>query len=514
MWKRKMSIKLQMVRDNRTGNDKEQWKEVRDNRVRNGVNQNSQQSKAGKEIVPIQQSGDHQGKGSNKDGNAGQKSGEDKTGEKQIISAGKEANNQVQMTNKFALLEVVDGEDEPNNQLALVEAVNNPKTQVNRNQVVPSQDTMVDKELTKAPATQPDGTNFPTVQERVQWKGGKLWADQREEDPEANEVPEGVQADDEPVMTDQEDDEQSLNDQPSAIENQSNAIVLYKGNEMPYIQDATNETQVTSHDGPSHGESAGRGGEAVDPGGTMEGTMSKQVTEEADNSPDQVQMIIIPLKSSQLKLNADKVATMGDIDAREPDDEKKFKRLRLSITSGKRKQYESHNGCNRLEGNSDVHNLLTAELLVEELMWRKQAWSQQQVEVIATSRSARELRKIMKEAKVSRQTTLEEVITAQLPRMSKRIGQHGLRYSGWSGTRWDKGSQAEVILTRDHCVRSWSRLLDNIAVVWNIIQMQLHNTIVQGSNQLKRTFKSKKINCEMELKYYIGEMIEKWQSIR
>ncbi|OIT29267.1 hypothetical protein A4A49_17178 [Nicotiana attenuata] len=190
-------------------NAKEQWKEVRDNRVSNGVN--SEQNKTGKEIVPIQQSGDQQGG---------------------------EANKQVQVANKFAVLEVVDEEDEPNNQLALVEAVNTPTNPVNGNQGenqqqpkattpntgtlnlaapafnlnlsgigssnvrvnsspkskskevpktkestaqwvertfnantgggivgintscqdIPSQDTMVDKELDKAPETQPDGT--------------------------------------------------------------------------------------------------------------------------------------------------------------------------------------------------------------------------------------------------------------------------------------------------------------------------------------------------------------------
>ncbi|OIT21069.1 hypothetical protein A4A49_35718, partial [Nicotiana attenuata] len=159
---------------------------------------------------------------------------------------------------------------------------------------------MVDKELAKSPAFQPDGTKFPTVQERVQWRGGRLWSDQREEDSEADEVPEGAKVDEEQVVEEQEEGEQSINDHLIAITDKSNATNLDKGNEVPIDQEIANDTQeANSNDGPSHGESAGRGVETVDPGGTEEVNISKKMIE---TTPNKAQMATIPLKSSQLKL--------------------------------------------------------------------------------------------------------------------------------------------------------------------------------------------------------------------
>lgn len=300
------------------GNTKEQWKEVRDNRVRNGVNPNADQGKTGKEIVLVQQSGDQLANGVNKDGNTGQKTGEQRDVEEQLSPVGNETSKQVQVANKFAVLEVIDEEDEPGNQLALVEASATPKAPGNGNQDerqkhtgnlnpaapaftpnssgigsandrvntspkgkakeihktkestaqwvertfntktgegsvginisyqdIPSQDTMVDKELAKSPAL-PDGTKFPTLQERVQWRGGRLWSDQREEDSEADEVPEGAKVDEEPVVEEQEEEEQSVNDHPTAITDKSNATNLDKGNEVPIDQEIANYTQVAN----------------------------------------------------------------------------------------------------------------------------------------------------------------------------------------------------------------------------------------------------------------------------
>nr|XP_016495963.1 PREDICTED: probable serine/threonine-protein kinase tsuA [Nicotiana tabacum] len=68
------------------GNVGEQWKEVRDNRIKNTGKQDDLQNKTGKEIVPID-----------------------------------DGAQKVQTTNKFAALEVEEGEKERNNQLSLVE---------------------------------------------------------------------------------------------------------------------------------------------------------------------------------------------------------------------------------------------------------------------------------------------------------------------------------------------------------------------------------------------------------
>ncbi|OIS99395.1 hypothetical protein A4A49_21940 [Nicotiana attenuata] len=265
--------------------------------------------------------------------------------------------HEVQVANKFVVLEVVDEEDEPGNQLALVEASATPKIPGNGNQGerqkhienfnpaapafnpnlsgigstndrlntspkgkaeeipktkestaqwverifnaktgeglvgintsyqdIPSQDSMVDKELAKSLAFQPDGTKFPTVQERVQWRGGRLWSDQREEDSEADEVPEGVKVDEEPVVEEQKGEEQSINDHPISITDKSNATNLDNENEVAIDQEIANDTQeANSNDGPSHGESAGRGVEAVDPGGTEEVNIPKQMIEATPN---------------------------------------------------------------------------------------------------------------------------------------------------------------------------------------------------------------------------------------
>lgn len=78
------------------GNVGEQWKEVRDNRVKNGARQGETQGATGKEIVPVDQ------------------------GVVQQLSVENVVSQQVQITNKFAVLEVEDDEQENNNELALV----------------------------------------------------------------------------------------------------------------------------------------------------------------------------------------------------------------------------------------------------------------------------------------------------------------------------------------------------------------------------------------------------------
>lgn len=59
----------------------------------------------------------------------------------------------------------------------------------------PSQDTLVEKELANNPEIQTNDTIFLKVTDRVQWSGGRLWSNQREEDSDADEVPLGAQID-------------------------------------------------------------------------------------------------------------------------------------------------------------------------------------------------------------------------------------------------------------------------------------------------------------------------------
>ncbi|XP_070008437.1 uncharacterized protein [Nicotiana sylvestris] len=80
-------------------------------------------------------------------------------------------------------------------------------------QEIPSQDTLVNKELNKTPNSQAEGSKSSTFKERVQGCGGRLWDAQREYDSEENEVPLGAQADEEPNEKDKEEDEQSVNEQ-------------------------------------------------------------------------------------------------------------------------------------------------------------------------------------------------------------------------------------------------------------------------------------------------------------
>lgn len=83
------------------GNVGEQWREVRDNRVKNNTKQEYNQGKTGNKIVPVEQG----------------------------------VRQHVETTNKFAALEVIEGDKEENNQLAIVEEVTahrNPDPTVQR----------------------------------------------------------------------------------------------------------------------------------------------------------------------------------------------------------------------------------------------------------------------------------------------------------------------------------------------------------------------------------------------
>ena len=96
-------------------------------------------------------------------------------------------------------------------------------------QEIPSQDTLVNKELNKTPNSQAEGSKSSTFKERVQGCGGRLWDAQREYDSEENEVPLGAQADEEPNEKDKEEDEQSVNGELNANDNNTTGNFLIMG---------------------------------------------------------------------------------------------------------------------------------------------------------------------------------------------------------------------------------------------------------------------------------------------
>ncbi|XP_070032135.1 uncharacterized protein [Nicotiana tomentosiformis] len=378
------------------GNSKEQWKEVKDNRVKAIANQTEVQGKTGKEIVPVQQGEKQQGNGGNNGKNSGKQNEIQSKIGKEIVPVDQGANNQVQVGNKFAVLEVMDDEEENGNQLMLVDDQPSPRNPVTRDQItaqqrqksnannarklnpaapvfnpnsvgigstngcvdttptgkgketnrakestaqwvqrtfkdnavgintscqdIPSQDTLVDRELAKTTDNQSSGaktrSDFPKVNERVQWSGGRLWSDQIEEDSDEGEVPDGVPADDEPIDDDQEGEEQSVNGDPivtgknTSEENPNN--VNMESNE----QEAGKDRQVaTRSDGIGTENSEGRGTDAVDPEGTREIAVQNVIVDDNQkeiantgneqllNAQPPVQpKNTVPLESTQLKL--------------------------------------------------------------------------------------------------------------------------------------------------------------------------------------------------------------------
>ncbi|XP_070022141.1 uncharacterized protein [Nicotiana sylvestris] len=75
----------------------------------------------------------------------------------------------------------------------------------------PSQDTMVEMEMANILEIQTNENFLPQMKERVQWSGGKLWSEQREDDSEENEVPVGAKHDEELVLEEKEEEEKSVN---------------------------------------------------------------------------------------------------------------------------------------------------------------------------------------------------------------------------------------------------------------------------------------------------------------
>ncbi|XP_070022738.1 uncharacterized protein [Nicotiana sylvestris] len=106
---------------------KEQWKEVKENRVRNVVIQNTSLNNNGMEMAPAKQFENNK----NKEGSSTvdrQTEAQSNSG-KELVAVDNEDNDHVQVANKFAILQGMDEEEEPVNQLAMVAAnaaTNNP----------------------------------------------------------------------------------------------------------------------------------------------------------------------------------------------------------------------------------------------------------------------------------------------------------------------------------------------------------------------------------------------------
>ncbi|XP_070015513.1 uncharacterized protein [Nicotiana sylvestris] len=339
---------------------KEQWKEVKDNRVRNVVNQNTSLTNNGMEMA----SAKHFENNKNKEGTStvGRQVEAHSNSGKDLVAVDNEDNDHIQLANKFAILQGMDEEEEPVNQLAMVaanvatnsSALHNqastkqkPKNMVNnegklnpasqafqlnssgisstnglingkeaskaKNDTaqweIPSQDTLVNKVLNnKNPNSQAEGSKSSIFKERVQECGGRLWEAQREYDSEENEVPLGAQVDEEPNENDKEEDEQSVNGEIYANDNNTTGNYLIKeGSEnVEHINNfqTAEVTEISNYEG--------RGPEVNDPGGTEDDQLQKSQedpqghnTTEKEKQPKQkteIVNIIVTLEKNQMQL--------------------------------------------------------------------------------------------------------------------------------------------------------------------------------------------------------------------
>lgn len=105
---------------NVAGNSKEQWKEVKDNRVKAIVNKTEAQGNTEKEIVLVNNGEGQQVHVGNRVNNGGKQNEVQRQIGNEIVPVDQGVNKQVQMGNKFAVLEVIDEEEETDNQLVLV----------------------------------------------------------------------------------------------------------------------------------------------------------------------------------------------------------------------------------------------------------------------------------------------------------------------------------------------------------------------------------------------------------
>lgn len=89
-------------------------------------------------------------------------------------------------------------------------------------QDIPSQDTRVEGQLAKFKDNEfivdADFEKFKS-NERVKWKGGRLWNQQTEEDSEEGDIPEEMQSEEEAGGDEREDDDQSVNGTVKIVKN-------------------------------------------------------------------------------------------------------------------------------------------------------------------------------------------------------------------------------------------------------------------------------------------------------
>nr|XP_009800037.1 PREDICTED: uncharacterized protein DDB_G0287625-like [Nicotiana sylvestris] len=297
---------------------KEQWKEVKDNRVRNVVNQNTSLSNNGMEMAPSKQfennnnkegksTVERQAEAQNNSDNAATSSttlhnqASTKQKPKNMVNNEGKLNPAAQVFHlKSSRISstngVVNGKEASkakNDTAQWVERSFKNKTgegivKINKPcQENPSQDTLVNKVLNKTPNSHAEGSKSATFKERVQGCGGRLWDTQREYDSEENEVPLGAQADEEPNEKDKEEDEQSVNGEPHANDNNTTEI-----------------TELRNYEG--------RGPDVNDPGGTeddqiqisQEYPQGNNTTEKEKQPKHKTEIvnITVTLKKNQLQL--------------------------------------------------------------------------------------------------------------------------------------------------------------------------------------------------------------------
>ncbi|OIT29161.1 hypothetical protein A4A49_65754, partial [Nicotiana attenuata] len=133
-------------------------------------------------------------------------------------------------------------------------------------QDIPSQDTLVERDLSNKPEIQTKENLNQKLNEKIQWSGGKLWSEQREIDSDEDEVPIGAQHDEEPMYEDKEEEEQSINDKSINTTTSKDDIIQPKEkNGATEIKD----TKGMKEQLPTSGKAGeGRGSDTVDPGGT------------------------------------------------------------------------------------------------------------------------------------------------------------------------------------------------------------------------------------------------------
>ncbi|OIT33484.1 hypothetical protein A4A49_59410, partial [Nicotiana attenuata] len=125
-------------------------------------------------------------------------------------------------------------------------------------------------------------TNFYKVNERVQWVGGRLWSDQREEDSVAEEVPDGAPANEEPMYVEQEEEEQSVNGDPIVTINNNTDGNTNKADAEGKDKETNNDNLEAAGTYGSYTDNAeGIGIDAGDPGGTKKD--KNQNTDARDN---------------------------------------------------------------------------------------------------------------------------------------------------------------------------------------------------------------------------------------